>query len=202
MPPSAAKVRPPAPSQPWPGPPKKQQQSKSWLLSCLAGGRLGFESTAPAPALHHSQASRCPPPCPQHRPGLAWAARTWLLLHILKGELRRDLGSGQTGGETPWHLLGLPSWSLGRPSGTTGCFLNPTSHLPKALTSSRARCQRWEPPWAPGRRPAKPVGRCHPHANAGSIVLAIPNDATAPWQQERQARHKSFSETHSKSELR
>lgn len=152
-------------------------------------GLQASQDTAPAAALRCSQASRCAPPCPQRRqPGLGYRSV------LLKGGLCRDLGSSQTGSNTPQHLRGPQSWSLGRPSGTSGCFPNPRPPSPEP------RCALT--PGAGAGSSSGPRCQCHPHARVGITVLAVPNNATAPWQRERQARYKSFSETYSKSTLR
>lgn len=89
------------------------------------------------------QVSHCQPHSLQHCPELEWALGLDYCSILLEGELHRDLGSCQTGSETPWHFLGLPSWSPGTPSGTTVCFLHPIICLPKTPVD---RCQHWETP--------------------------------------------------------
>lgn len=188
---SVAKVPPPH-SQPWPGPPKNTTARQTLASEPHQGGGLDLKAQPrplPFPAPRHPAAHL--PARSIHRD----AAGTWRLLRVA------ERGTAQRPGERP-NWMRDPMEPPGRPSGTTSCFLNPTSHRPKALTCSRAGCQRWEPPWPLGYHPAKPVCRCHSQARASSTVPTVPNNATGPWQRERQARHKSFSETDSKSALR
>lgn len=172
----------------------------------MAGERLGFESTAPATALHHSQAPRGPPPCPQHRPGLVWATGAWLLLHIAERETAQRPGEQPNWQRDPTAPPGTPELVAGEI--LSDCQLLPKPHQP--CPQSPDLLLRQVPALGAalgsGLPPCKArgtlAGRCHLHARAGSTVLAVPNDAMAPGQWERQACHKSFSETHSKSALR
>lgn len=177
----------------------------------MSGGRQasGLDLRAqpwPLPFTAPRHPPPCPPPCPQHRPGLVWAARTWPLLRVAERETAQRPGEQPNWQRDPTAPPSTPELVAGET--LWDCRLLPKPRQPSPQSPDALSC--WVPALGAalgsGLPPCKaggtPVGGCCLPTCPSSAVLAVPNAATAPWQQERQARHKSFSETHSKSALR
>lgn len=173
------------------------------IFHCLGDSRLPADSAAcriEGPAQTgsaallpgaRSRAGATAPPCPAPAPG-------W-------GQIR-----AQGGTDGSWHTKRvLTSASSHR---HLSLFLGELLRVLPGPRSPRARLALSSPspaPPAPAHRPhplqlapqlpreLAPSGTSRPR-NCG-VALATPNAGTAPWQQERRARRKSFSETHSKS---